>query len=150
MRWRPGASGRNEGETTMFEITAHQNPYLRQGQNTMQAVLSLQVTPQVALAPVPLALGIALDRSGSMEGSKLEAACEGAIRVVGALDESMAFLVVAFNDRAQILYGPAMGTRENKTRAIAAISSTYAGAGTAMSTALNVVVDTFGRDTTRA
>jgi hypothetical protein len=134
----------------MFTITAHQNPYLRAGQNTMQAVLSLGVAADGSLVPAPLALGIALDRSGSMDGSKINAARAGAIKVVGALDETMAFMVVAFNDSARIIYGPAMGTWDNKQRAIQALQTVYAGNGTCMSSALNAVVDKFGADTTRA
>ena len=76
----------------------------------MQAVLSLAVAPDLAVAPVPLALAIALDRSGSMEGAKMNAARDGAIKVVQALDDTMAFLVVAFNDKAQPIFGPAMGS----------------------------------------
>ncbi len=134
----------------MFLITAHQNPFLQLGRNTMQAVLSVNVAADLAVGPAPLALGIALDRSGSMDGAKINAARAGAVKVVGALDESMAFLVVAFNDSARIIYGPAMGTHENKQRAIQALAGVYAGNGTCMSTALNMVVDQFGADTSRA
>ncbi len=54
----------------MFTLAAYNNPYLRLNQNTMQAVLSLTLDAATNVAPVPLALGIALDRSGSMEGSQ--------------------------------------------------------------------------------
>jgi uncharacterized protein YegL len=134
----------------MFDITAHQNPFLRVGQSSMQAVLSVNVAPDAAMAPAPLALGIALDRSGSMEGAKMRAARDGAINVVQALDETMAFVVVAFSDRAETLFGPATGTREHKQRATQAIQVVAANGGTAMSTALNTIVDTLGQDQGRA
>ena len=134
----------------MFTITAHHNQYLRLGQDTMQAVLSVNVDTNANLAPAPLALGIALDRSGSMEGAKMRAALEGAIQVVQALDENMAFAVVTFNDRADILFGPAMGTKENKRRAVQALQMVRANGGTCMSTALHAIVDKFGHDSTRA
>lgn len=134
----------------MFDITAHHNAFLRVGQSTMQAILSLQVAADTVMTPAPLALGIALDRSGSMEGAKIRAARDGAIKVVQALDETMAFVVVAFSDRAQMLFGPALGTKENKQRAAQAIQVVTANGGTAMSTALNAVVDSLGQDQTRA
>ncbi|MBO0790448.1 MAG: VWA domain-containing protein [Ktedonobacteraceae bacterium] len=134
----------------MFTLRAYQNPYLRVGQTSMQAVLSLNVDANAAVAPAPLALGIALDRSASMEGSRMRAARDGAVKVVNALDSSIVFLVVAFNDSAHVLFGPAPGTPENKRRAIAALQSVFASGGTRMSTALNAVVDKFASERSRA
>jgi hypothetical protein len=134
----------------MFTINAYHNPYLRIGQNTMQAVLSLKLDPNTALAPAPLALAIVLDRSGSMEGPKMRAARDGAIKVVQALDPSMAFMTVAFNDNARVLFGPALGNDENKQRAIASLQTVFASGGTRMSTALNTIVDKLSGDQTRA
>ena len=134
----------------MFTITAYHNQYLRLGQDTIQAVLSVGVDPSMPTAPAPLALGIALDRSGSMEGPKVRAARDGAMKVVQAVDASMSFMVVTFNDNAQVIFGPSMGTNENKLRAIETIKSVYASGGTRMSTALNAIVDKFGKDQGRA
>ncbi len=134
----------------MFTMTAYNNPYLRVGQATMQAVLSLRLDATVGLAPAPLALAVALDRSGSMEGPKMRAARDGAIKVVQALDADMAFMVVAFNDNARIIFGPALGSDENKRRAIAALQTVNAANGTRMSTALNMIVDKFGQEQSRA
>ena len=134
----------------MFTLNAYHNPYLRLGQGNMQAVLSISVDANAALAPAPLALAIALDRSGSMEGPKMRAARDGAIKVVQALDPSMAFMVVTFNENARILFGPAMGTNENKQRAVASLQTVYASGGTRMSTALNTIVDKLSGDQSRA
>ncbi len=134
----------------MFSIVAYNNPYLRLDQNNMQAVLSINVDAAVNVAPAPLALGIALDRSGSMEGPKMKAARNGAINVVQALDETMTFLVVTFNENARVVFGPAPGTPENKQRAIQALQTVYANGSTRMSTALNAIVDSLGQDRGRA
>ncbi len=134
----------------MFTITAYNNQYLRPDQNVLQAVLSITVDPNVNVRPAPLALGIALDCSGSMEGRKMDAARDGAIKVVQALDETMTFLVVTFNYNATIIFGPAPGTKENKQHAVHAMQMVRADGGTAMSTALNAMVDKFGQDQTRA
>lgn len=133
----------------MFLISAHHNPYLHVGQNTMQAVLSLTVPSSTAVTPLPLALGIALDRSASMDGPKIKAAREGALEVIQALDESVTFAVVAFNDAAQMICGPMVGSRKNKQHAVQAIQTLFPSVGTAMSTALDMLVDALGQDQAR-
>ena len=134
----------------MFTINAYNNPYLLIGQSTLQSVLSIGLDANVALAPAPLALAIVLDRSGSMDGPKIAAARNGAVKVVQALEPAMTFLVVTFSDYAWVIFGPATGTNENKKRAIIALESVFASGGTRMSTALNVIVEKFGRDQSRA
>jgi len=134
----------------MFTIAAYNNQYMRVDQNTMQVVLSVGVDDSVSVAPAPLTLAIALDRSGSMEGERISAARDGAIKVIQSLDETIAFLVLTFNENAQVLFGPAMGTRENKQRAITAIQMVRSGGRTRMSTALNAIVEKLGNDQTRA
>lgn len=135
----------------MFTVTPSQNLYyLRPGQNTLQTVLSVRVDGANPSTKARLAVGIVLDRSGSMEGKKIQAAREGACKVIQALDEEMTFVVVSFNELAQVLYGPAPGTKEHKRRAITAVQAVQAGRGTCMSTGLNAVVDALGQDQTRA
>lgn len=134
----------------MFTINAYHNPYLRVGQDSMQVVLSASVDAAAQAGTAPLALGIALDRSGSMDGPKMRAALDGAIRVVQALDEGITFLVIAFNDHARLVFGPAVGNANNKQLAITNLQTVRAGNGTRMSTALNMIVDKFGQDRARA
>lgn len=134
----------------MFTINAYNNPYLRLNQNTMQVVLSLGVDADTGVAPAPLSLAIALDCSSSMAGERMSAARDGAMRVVQSLDETIAFMVVTFNEKARNIFGPAMGTAENKQRAVAALQAVHAGGGTRMSTALNEIVDKLGQDRARA
>jgi Ca-activated chloride channel family protein len=139
-----------EEEQKMFTIKAYHNPYLRVGQHAMQAIISVGVEAHLQLEPAPLALAIALDRSGSMEGTKIRAARNGAIKVVQALDASMLFMIVAFNDQARVIFGPVLGTSENKLRAINAIQNVHAANGTRMSTALHAIVDKFDNNQSRA
>jgi Ca-activated chloride channel homolog len=134
----------------MFTINAYNNPYLRVNQQTTQAVLSVGLDTATGLAPAPLTLAIALDHSGSMEGERMSAARDGAIKVVQSLDETINFLVVTFNNYARVILGPATGTPENKRRAIQALQAVSSGGGTCMSTALNAIVDRFGHDRARA
>jgi len=134
----------------MFTVNAYNNPYLHVGHTTLHAVLSITLNQNLALAPVPLSLAVALDRSASMDGPKMRAAREGAIKVVQAIDESMIFMVVTFNDSVRVLFGPAPGTAENKQKAITALQTVHAANGTRMSLALNAIVDKLGQDQTRA
>jgi uncharacterized protein YegL len=134
----------------MFTINAFHNPYLLVGQNRFQAVLSVGVKQGLGLAPAPLALAIALDHSGSMDGAKMKAARDGAIKVVQALDEQITFMIVSFNERAKIIVAPCSGTPKNKKAAVEALSHIYASGGTCMSFALDTIVQHFGQDTSRA
>jgi Ca-activated chloride channel homolog len=134
----------------MFTITAYNNQYLRLNQNTLQAVLSIGVDATVALAPAPLAVGIALDCSSSMSGERMSAARDGAIKVVQALDETIVFLVVTFTTDARVIFGPALGTPENKRRTVQSLQMVSARGGTRMSTALNLMAEKLGQDQTRA
>ena len=135
----------------MFNIQAYHNPYLQIGQTNLQAVLTVTVKQGLNLAPVPLALAIALDRSGSMDGAKMRAARDGAIKIIQSLDENITFMVVAFNERAKIIAPPAPGTSKNKQQAIDAIQhNVFASGGTCMSYALDTVVQHFGQDASRA
>lgn len=135
----------------MFDVAAYQNPYLRTGTTTMQAVVSINLTADLSVStPVPLALGIVIDRSGSMEGAKIEAAKDAAIRVVQACDESTAFMVVTFNETSNIIVPPTSGTPEAKSRAAQAIRAIYANGGTCMSTGLGAVTEQMANAAGRA
>jgi Ca-activated chloride channel family protein len=111
----------------MFTITAYNNQYLRLNQNTMQAVLSIGADADASLALAPLAIALALDHSGSMDGERMSAARDGAIKVVQALDETITFLVVTFNNDARIIFGPAAATPENNRRAVQSLQNVYWG-----------------------
>ena len=133
----------------MFTLTAYNNQYMRSDQNRMQVVLSVSVDEHADIVPAPLTLAIALDRSGSMEGERISAARDGAIKVIQSLDDTIAFLVVAFNENAQVVFGPAMGTKEKKQQAITSLQMVRSGGRTRMSTALNTIVEKLAHDQTR-
>ncbi|MDB5080514.1 MAG: hypothetical protein JWP00_2438 [Chloroflexi bacterium] len=124
----------------MFDVSAYQNPYLREGDTRLQSVLSINLTTtNLQSQPVPLALGIVIDRSGSMEGQKIEAAKDAAIRVIQAADETTAFMVVTFNEIANVIVPPCAATPDNKQRAVQAVRAVYSNGGTCMSTGLQAV-----------
>src|SRR5260221_11781093 len=101
----------------MFTINAHNNPYLRVDQQTTQALLSGGLDSAAGLAPAPLTLAIALDHSGSMEGERMSAARDGALKVVQAVDETLHFFCGSFDNYARIIFGRQPGTPDNTRRA---------------------------------
>lgn len=135
----------------MFDVSAYQNPYLKTGTTSMQAVLSLMLQDDGSMtASVPLALAIVIDRSGSMEGQKLESAKDAAIRVVQAADESTAFMIVTFNEQATVIAPPTAATAANKASAIQAIQRIYSNGGTCMSTGISAVAQQMSTASGRA
>jgi hypothetical protein len=127
----------------MFSIETHYNPYLGINQNVMRLVVSLKVEESVQIEPAPLSLAIVLDHSGSMEGEKIRAACNGAARIVEALDEQVTLTIVTFNGSSNVLFGPASCTPDQKQHALQALQRVRANDGTAMSTALYSVIRAF-------
>jgi hypothetical protein len=134
----------------VFTLNAFYNPYVQVGQSHLQAVLTIYTEQSQNLAPAPMALAIALDRSSSMDGAKMQAARDGACKVVQALDEHVTFMVVSFNERARVTVAPATGTPANKRQAIDAIQRIHASGSTCMSFALDTIVQHFAYDATRA
>src|SRR5689334_10928090 len=67
----------------------------------------------------PHALQIALDRSGSMAGERLEVAKQALITLIGRLDPSDALGVIAFDDEVSLVI-PA-GPLTDKPAAVAAV-----------------------------
>lgn len=127
----------------MFEVTSHYNPYLGANRESMRLVVSLHLPDQAQIAHSRVALAIVLDCSGSMQGEKIRAACDGAMKVIQELDEQFSFVVVAFTDKARIIYGPAEGIHGHKQKAIQAVQALKAGGGTSMSSALQAVIQAF-------
>ena len=127
----------------MFEITSHYNSYLGLNRETMRLVVSLHLPDQAQITYSRVALAIVLDCSGSMAGEKIRAACDGAIKVIQELDEQFSFVVVAFAQDAQVIYGPAEGIHGHKQKAIQAVQKLKAEGGTSMSSALQAVIHAF-------
>jgi hypothetical protein len=134
----------------VFTLNAFYNPYLQVGQNHLQAVLTVNVQQSLDQTPLHLALAIALDRSSSMDGARMQAARDGACKVIQALDESVTFMVVSFNERARVTVAPAVGTSHNKRQALDAIQRISASGRTCMSFALDTIVQHFASHDLRA
>lgn len=63
-----------------------------------------------------LNLCIVIDRSGSMEGAKLETAKKSCVDILKRLDENDLFTVVVFDDEAQVIVNPQVSKSEVVTK----------------------------------
>jgi Ca-activated chloride channel family protein len=74
----------------------------------VRALLTLTGTAPADAARVPINLSIVLDRSGSMDGEKLQAACEAAKFLVQRLHPEDRVSVVAFDDEVIVVAPPGL------------------------------------------
>jgi Ca-activated chloride channel family protein len=90
-------------------------------------VTSVAAKPKATNAPKPTAFVIVLDRSGSMQGAKLDAAKKAVLSAVDALAGSDKFAFVTFDSTATVV----VSTRRADDKAIATqVARVKAGGGT--------------------
>jgi len=81
-----------------------------------------------------VAIGLVLDRSGSMYGAKIETARRAALAVLERLDQHDRVAAVIFDDRVDVLQTGAPATREVKARLRAELNAVQARGNTALHT----------------
>lgn len=81
---------------------------------------------------LPLTLALVLDRSGSMQGDKIETAKKAVLAVLDRLEERDQAAIVIFDDRIDVLQPAGHATQAFKTQARAAVSRVEARANTAL------------------
>lgn len=81
----------------------------------------------------PMNLAVVLDRSGSMEGAKLEKARQAAAAAVDQLGDDDIFSLVVYDNRAEVLVEPAqLGARRERENIKSRIHRIKSGGGTAL------------------
>ncbi|MBX7158241.1 MAG: VWA domain-containing protein [Verrucomicrobiae bacterium] len=131
------------GFAGLFIFSVHAKETLEVKVNPDQEVLLVDDEKEVAIKidltashiphhhhRLPLNLAVVLDRSGSMEGAKLEQAKQAAIALVNQLSDEDIFSLVVYDNEVQILI-PAQPV-EDKDRLKSRISRIEAGGGTAL------------------
>ncbi|HLW00691.1 MAG TPA: VWA domain-containing protein [Ktedonobacterales bacterium] len=91
-----------------------------------------QETARTEAARTPLTLALVLDRSGSMQGEKMQIARQAALGVLERLDERDQAAVVVFDDRIDIVQAKAAVTPALKASVRAALALIEARANTAL------------------
>ena len=94
--------------------------------------VSVAQTSRAGGPRAPLAIGLVLDRSGSMSGQKLETARAAALAVLERLSETDRVAAVVFDDRIDVLEAGGAATREVKARLRAALGAVQARGSTAL------------------
>ena len=121
-----------------FSLESFQNPYLSEGADRLDAIVTVTASEDVtAAAPTPpLLLGFIIDTSGSMEGDRINAvrgAVETAVQLLAPKDR---FFIVAFANYGRVVVPTTTASDQAKVGAMRAIQGLEAAGGTAMSQGL--------------
>ncbi|HEU5057727.1 MAG TPA: VWA domain-containing protein, partial [Kofleriaceae bacterium] len=98
-----------------------------------------------ALAPAPLNLAIAIDRSGSMKGKRLTNAFAAARSAVQRLRDGDQVSVITFNTAAEVLVAPTQVSAASRARILAAIKAPRAAGDTCISCGVETGMRLLGR-----
>src|SRR5688572_8564071 len=104
------------------QILLDQEPHAHGGQ-VVRALLKIEGDAPSSKNRTPLNISIVLDRSGSMEGPKLQAAREAAALLVQRLAPEDVVSVVAYDDEVTTVAQPSTANAEGVSSAIRQIQS---------------------------
>ncbi len=126
-----------------FKVEAFQNRFLSPGQSRIDAILQVTAGPGTASKGGPLVLGFIVDKSGSMNGTRIDSVKRAVWQAISMLDARSWFFVVVFDATAQLVVKGLQATDANKAAAGSALGAIQAGGGTAMSTGLELARQVF-------
>lgn len=92
----------------------------------------IDVPEQIASTHVPMALSLAIDTSGSMEGDKIVHARAAARRLIDGLHDGDIVSIVTFSDRARVVVDRVVLDPATRRHAMAVIEELGANGGTAL------------------
>ncbi|MDY7077900.1 MAG: VWA domain-containing protein [Chloroflexota bacterium] len=126
---RRAESGTSEDAVLSWEIQLSQSKLCSLYEEQV-LYLSIEIRPAAAAQGkrLPLNLCLVIDRSTSMQGSRLEHVKHAAHQIVDELHEDDTLAVVTFNDRAEVVLPSMLGV--NRVQAKARISSILSTGGT--------------------
>jgi Mg-chelatase subunit ChlD len=128
-----------------FKLESFYNPYLPPSTSRVDAVLTITASGDGGSPAQPRQsmIGLIVDVSGSMEGTRIESVKFALRRAIQILAEDQWFFVVAFSGNASLICKPAQATAANKANADAAVRRLEARGGTSMSTGLELARQQF-------
>jgi Ca-activated chloride channel family protein len=107
------------------------------GTFVLATVTGADVAPDARSAPPPVHLAIAVDRSGSMAGAKMNSAIAAAVGVIERMHDGDRATVVSFDQAARVLVPPTTIDASSRPTVEASIRAMRAGGDTCISCALN-------------
>ena len=94
------------GTTLRVEGRVGQRTLARGGNGETHVLLEIGTDPAAVKARAPVNLAIVVDRSGSMKGTRLRNAIQGALAAVERLNDGDVVSVVAFDSKPQVVVSP--------------------------------------------
>ena len=122
-----------------FSLQPFCNAFLEDGNRRVDVIMTVRAveTGGAPLAKGPLEFGIVIDCSGSMsEHGKMAAAKLAARGAIARIPNGVVFFVVAFNNRAHLVFGATAASDATRARASKAVASIEANGGTSMASGL--------------
>ena len=144
--WISGPSRFHRADDGILKISGHliQNKVLQGSDGTVGLNLTLQV------AELPATDGrqarnvdmvIVLDRSGSMEGRKIEDARRAVLELLSSLSAEDRFALITYSDGVHIASGLSNVTAANRVSIASAVDTIWAGGGTNLGAGLQAGID---------
>ncbi|MBV8719561.1 MAG: VWA domain-containing protein [Chloroflexi bacterium] len=122
-----------------FSVEAYYTPTLPEDGDHLTAIVAVEAahssTTSTAQQRVLLFI---IDKSGSMQGTSIDAVRQAVLRGIDLCDEEMIVGVVAFDDSASVLVRPQKADTRSKQDAGRLLQMLHASGGTAFSTGLDV------------
>ena len=126
-----------EGEGVTASLIAYPDPKINGGYFLLLAGLPADPAPAAGAAAIKREVTLVLDRSGSMNGEKIEQVREAALQVLAGLDEGEAFNIIPYHTGVdQFADAPVPKTPQTEKAARAYLKSIKARGGTNIHDAL--------------
>ncbi len=128
-----------------FRVETFFNPYLPEGTNRVDAVVTVTAEGSGPAVRAPAVIGLILDTSGSMAGERMDSVRYATRKAIELLEENASFFVVRFADKASLVSALAPATAANKAAADAQVRRLEAGGMTRMSSGLSTALTEFAK-----
>ncbi len=127
-----------------FKLETFHNPYLAAGTNRVDAIVTVTASGEALQAGGSAAVvGLIVDKSGSMQGQRIEAVKYATRQAIQMLGEETYFFIVGFSDRVYLISPLLQATGPNKLAADAQVRRLEAGGQTRMSGGLMTAREEF-------
>src|SRR4051812_32214903 len=129
----PQAHASPPNDAVTLRVTTEREYLLRHGPRELILEVEVKARPAERGARSPVNVSVVLDRSGSMEGAKVEKARQAACVALDRLDPDDIFSLVTYDNHAEVLIEPERaGSRDHREDLKSRIHRIRTGGGTAL------------------